>query len=125
MSENYLENEFAKFYIENGILYFHYKENVNIDLDAAKKIVTDRLNFQQDVEFPVFVDSRGIESVSRDARNYMAQYGSEKLSASALLINSPVQRIIGEFFLKINKPEIPYRLFTNKDKALEWLQDYK
>jgi hypothetical protein len=43
-------------------------------------------------------------------------------SADAYVANSLSQKIIGNFYLKLKKPNIPTRLFTNEKTALEWLK---
>ncbi len=46
------------------------------------------------------------------------------ITAIAMLINSPGSRIIGNFFLGINKPSVPTKLFNEKNKAIEWLKQF-
>jgi hypothetical protein len=45
-------------------------------------------------------------------------------SAAALLIGSPLTRAIGNFFMGLNKPLIPTRLFTSETEALAWLKGF-
>jgi hypothetical protein len=39
----------------------------------------------------------------------------------ALLVGSPVTRVIGNFFIGLNKPRWPVRLFRSESDALAWL----
>lgn len=39
----------------------------------------------------------------------------------ALVAKSPVERMIANFFLGLNKPQVPVRMFTDPDKARAWL----
>jgi hypothetical protein len=41
--------------------------------------------------------------------------------AFAILIDSSVSRVVGNFFLGINKPAVPTKLFTNEKEAVKWL----
>ncbi len=41
-----------------------------------------------------------------------------------LLIGSPVSRVIGNFFMGLNKPIYPTKLFTDPQKAIRWLQTF-
>lgn len=63
------------------------------------------------------------DSVKKDVRDYLA---SEELlsicKASALLVNSGISKAIGNLYLTFSKPRFPTKLFTNEQKALEWLQ---
>ena len=119
--EHYFENEFAEFWIDNGVLYFIYKNGVKINLEAAKKIVADRINMQKGVSYPVFCDMRGIKETDKAARDYLAKEGSTLVKAVGVLIESPVTRIMANFYMSINQPTTPTRMFTEKSQALEYL----
>jgi hypothetical protein len=74
---------------------------------------------------PVLVDLRRIKSMDRAARSYYA--GPETAStqtAAALLVGSPLSRAVGNFFLGLNKPLIPTRLFTSEPEAIAWLRGF-
>jgi hypothetical protein len=121
----FIENEFAKFWIEDGILYFVYKQGIKMNLEAAKRIVADRLKVQKGVSFPVFCDMKGVKDSDKPGRDYLAKEGSELVTAVAVMIDSPVTRIMLNFYLNINGPITPTRMFTEKDKALEYLATFK
>lgn len=74
---------------------------------------------------PALVDLRGIKSTTREAREF---YGSDDYAqvvcAAALVVDSPVSRVIGNFYLGLNKGVYPLKLFTNESHALEWLKGF-
>ena len=45
--------------------------------------------------------------------------------AVGILIESPVTRILTNFYLTISKPLTPTKLFTDKDEAIAYLESYK
>ena len=53
----------------------------------------------------------------------MAKEGAECITASALLVESALSRMIGNIFLTINKPDVPVKLFTNEQEAKKWLME--
>ena len=86
--------------------------------EAVKKIADK-------VKRPLFSDIRKCKSITHEARTHYAREEAGKdLSACALLIGSPIGRIIGNFFLRINKPIYPTRLYTSEHGAIEWLKRY-
>ncbi|MBC9795887.1 hypothetical protein IBL28_07915 [Sinomicrobium sp. FJxs] len=119
-----IENEYAKFWIDRNILFFVYKPNTIIDLKAAKIIVADRLKFQNERSFPVFCDIRGIKDVDKTARDYLAREGSTLTRAVSILVAPPVSHVILEFYLKVSKPNIPSKIFTDRQKALRFLETF-
>ena len=50
--------------------------------------------------------------------------GTKLFLAQAIIVDSPVSRLIGSFFLGLNKPPFPTKLFTSEADAVEWLKGY-
>jgi hypothetical protein len=74
----------------------------------------------------LLTDMRQIRSQDRAAREYYTRPENAKnLRAVALLIGSPMSRVIANFFLGFNKPIIPTRLFTSEIEAVAWLQEFQ
>lgn len=125
MKENYFENEFAEFWIENGIMFFIYKRGVKVNQRVAERVVSDRIKLQNGVAYPVFCDMTGIKDSDKAGRDYLAKEGSALVTAVAALIDSPVTKIMLNFYLNINRPITPTRMFTVKSEALAFLESYK
>jgi hypothetical protein len=71
------------------------------------------------------VDYRGIASQDRAARAWYASPNTGKhVCAVALLVGSPLSRIIGNFFMGLNKPPFPVRIFGDEAEALAWLTGF-
>lgn len=124
MNKPRFENDYATFWIEAGILYFVYKPNATINLDAAKQIVNDRINFQQQVDYPIFCDIRGIKSIDKAARDFLAKDGSSYTKGVAVIVDTPMTKIISNFYLGLNKPLAPTKMFTEQQEALNYLQQF-
>jgi hypothetical protein len=46
-------------------------------------------------------------------------------SACALLVGSAVSKVLANFFMGLNKPKKPTRMFTSQDEAIHWLEGYR
>ncbi|MYM56219.1 DUF7793 family protein [Thalassovita mangrovi] len=46
------------------------------------------------------------------------------VAASALVVSTPVSKVIGSFYIGINRPHHPIKLFTSETEAVEWLKQY-
>ena len=66
---------------------------------------------------PFLMDISRVRSLSRDARNHFAHSDGvrEIFSCVALVVGSPLSRAVGNFFIGLNKPGMPTRLFTSED----------
>lgn len=124
MIDNYHENEFALFWIQNDILYFEYKPNVVINLKAAQLVVADRILVQNEKAYPVLCDIRGIMDSDKAARDYLARSGSVLTKAVSLIGNDTVLLSIMSFYITINKPRVPTKFFTEELAALAFLETY-
>ena len=73
----------------------------------------------------VLVDMRGVRSQTREARQYFAGAEAEQATvAVALLIGSPVSRVLANFFLRFSTQRIPVALFTDEAAAIGWLMEH-
>ena len=74
---------------------------------------------------PILVDLRYLKSASYEARCYWAGEETAKtVSAVALWVDSPVSKVLGNFYLGLNRSSAPTKLFNDEDKALQWLEGY-
>jgi hypothetical protein len=112
-------------FLDDGILIIEFKVK-KFDLDAAKTTVVKRLEASKGVAYPVLIDAREVQSISKEARDYFASPdGVSMVKASALVLDSVMGKFLGNFFLTINKPKVPLKLFTDADSAREWLNQFK
>lgn len=110
---------------EHGILHASPDPGIHITRAGAKAAVDLGWVLQEQVVRPVIVDLRTIRSMDRDARAYYA--GPEvtaRTPAAALLVGNPLTRVIGNFFLGLNKAEHPLRLFADEAAAVAWCRTF-
>lgn len=111
---------------EDGIARTKVKAGSEVKLEHAKENSVVVNSFYIDRKFPLLIDSRGIKSISRDARNFFTTNGRKTNTlAFAIIIDSSISKVIGNFFLGINKPGVPTKLFLDESNALEWLSKLK
>lgn len=119
-----LKNELVSMELVNQILIGEIKSEL-VDLEVAKSAVKFRLEKFGDKFYPFLINIKTVKHVTKEAREYLASKdGCEKVSASAILINSAIASMVGNFFIKINKPLVPTKLFTDKTLAIQWLSNY-
>lgn len=65
-----------------------------------------------------------VRSVTRGARTFFASSPENMAVASkvAMVGASPIARVIGNFFLGLNRPPVPVRLFATDAEAIAWLK---
>lgn len=110
---------------DEGIVHAKLKPHVEVDRSDAEEAVRAIGSLCNSKKRPVFVDMTSIKFMSRDARIYFA--GPETAlvgAAAALLVRSPLAKAIGSFFMGLNRPLLPTRLFTSEAEALAWLRGF-
>lgn len=120
----FIENEYATYIINDGILHVEYK-NIKLDLSAAVNIVKDRLTLQEGRSIPVLCDIRKIRGINKTARIYLSIEGSSFVSAVAFIVETPVSNMFSRFYLHTSKPQIPTMAFHRIGDALIFLKKYK
>lgn len=93
-----------------------------IDLEHARENSQTVREISGDQVYPILVDIRKIRSISKEARDHFAMRDRKPgVIAIAMLVSSPLSRIIGNFFLGLNQPAVPTRMFTDRDMAERWI----
>ena len=109
----------------DGILRIITFPGVEDTIEDAKNNVATCARFTGDKQRPMLVDMRTLKAQSRDVRAYYTGPESQKIiCAAAVLVDSPISRIIGNFFLGFNKMDLPTKLFRSEDEALTWLKGF-
>lgn len=119
------DTNYVTMFVENGIFYMYYKRLELLEINIAKVIVQDRITFKKGISYPSLFDIREIKQSTKEARDYMANKGNDLVLASAVVVSSPVLRMMANFYIMVNKPKNPTRIFTDKDDAVEWLSQFK
>lgn len=118
------ENEIIIIHLENGILTGTFKKDF-LDLKTAEQSVKDRLSATEDKSYPVLIDIRNVRNTTKAARQFLAsEKGCKGITSGAILINSTLGSIIGNFFIHFDKPLIPTKLYTDEEDAKQWLKKY-
>jgi hypothetical protein len=109
--------------IEPGIIENYFRGDKTIEVDDIVELRKVNLRISDGKPYVVLVEAEDLISFSKETREFIASQEFMGITmAKALLFKSLAQRIIGNFYLHINKPHIKTRLFNDRAKALEWLR---
>ncbi|MBI1947159.1 MAG: STAS/SEC14 domain-containing protein [Deltaproteobacteria bacterium] len=110
---------------QDGLLHSVVKPGAHHTLEDAVANVEACRTLSPGRRRPLLVDIRQGPGVDRAARTYYAgPEGAGVATATALLVGSPTSRIVANFFLGLNRMQIPLRLFTDEEAAVAWLRGY-
>ena len=119
------ENEFIKFWLQDGILYSVFKKPTRVDFKMTKEIIDLRHKISDNEKQYWCFDITNFNFLSAEAMNYAEAYGQEYLHATAVIIRSHVAQFIFNTFSRFKKVMIPFQAFKDKNEAVEWLKMHK
>ncbi|HET6990441.1 MAG TPA: hypothetical protein VFJ43_03915 [Bacteroidia bacterium] len=110
---------------KRGFIISKVRPGAEIGLVEAKANTQTVIDISGGANYPILVDIREIKSVSKEARDHFSMRGRKpNVTAIAMLVNSPLSRIIGNFFLGLNKPTVPTQMFNSETDAIAWMIRY-
>lgn len=113
------------FWLAEPVLGLTIKGPCSLDTPDTEEIFIafDRLGVVAPT--PLLADIRALRGVSLGVRSHMSsERAGRYLSRVALVAHSPLTRTIGNFFMRLNRPPFPVRIFDGEDEALRWLVNH-
>jgi hypothetical protein len=108
-----------------GFVRATIRDGASFDLDDAKEAVAATWHVAGEQRRAVLVDMRGVRAQSRQAREYFDGVEAARiLRGVALLVGSPLSRVVGNFFVKIGEHRVPTRLFNDEADAETWVLEH-
>lgn len=109
----------------DGVARTYVKKGAVVTLDEAKENSEAVMSLEGE-KYPLLVNTCGIKSITKEARDHFAVNNrATKITAMAIVIDSPLTKTVGNFFMKFSKPSVPSKLFSTEETAIEWLNNYK
>ena len=108
---------------DDGIVRIIHVQGAEVTLADAQETMAAYLKLNRGKRRPLFVDTKTMRSLAREARHYYASEDAANVaSAVAIIVGTPVSQVLGNFYLGLSNPRLPTRLFSSEDQALEWLK---
>lgn len=119
-----LDNEYFSIELENGIIISTWKSTL-VDLTIAKKMLVSRLEILKGQQYPFLIKINSLKDLTKEARDFFAsEQGCEGVIAGAIYVNSVLENYIAAFFIMVNRPMRPTKIFNDEIKAKKWLAQY-
>ena len=126
MKAELIENDFCKQWMNEDMLCCVFQPYLDINASIIKKCVSDRVRLTAGKPYTMLAEVRYLKSFSSDAREYFAsREGSQDLLAIAFLVSTQIEKFMIRLFIELNRPPVPCHIFSNKDEAIEWLNQHK
>lgn len=109
---------------QKNILYYRVAQDQVVEEHEIKEMLKYVEEFMGGKRHYAVIDFGGNLSSSPEARKIYADapYINQWRIADAFLVNSLGVRIMANFFIKVTKPKVTTKLFTDENEAVKWLQ---
>jgi len=124
MPKKEIETEIADISIvTDNIIRITLKNEIIIDPEDVLELKSHCKKLMKDSKFGVLISTRDKFSINRDAwRVSVSERFDERTKAKAILIKNPVYLMLGKMSLKVDKPFVKTKFFSDEKKALKWLE---
>jgi hypothetical protein len=123
MKPQAIDTKYALYILEDGIMHITWHHGIAINIDIAKEMVEERIQQCNGKTKLILVDINGLVSIDTTSRKFLAsEHATIGVTAGALIVGSLISKLAGNVYITVDKPRLPMRLFTDKIKAIKWLQ---
>jgi hypothetical protein len=119
---NAIETDTAHYIMRpDGIVLQTIKPGMRQELKDAQQNMAAFHKIAAGEKCLLLVDLRESGPTGPGVREFYAQ-NTVHITASAMLIGSSLSQMIGNFFINLNRPTVPCKLFTSEQAAVAWLK---
>lgn len=110
--------------LESGILENHILPMAHIEESDIWAIKKANFSLTDGKPYCILVTAGHLSSISKEAKELTASKDfAQNTIAKAILVDSLGHKIVGNLYLKINKPFIKTKVFTSRELAVIWLRE--
>ena len=112
--------------LDNNIIYLKYKTDENFDLEDAILVNNHIYNLAEGKYYSVLIDGKGVYgNITNEARmHYVNDIKTKDIRlAEAIVLDNLPARIFARFYMTVNKPNNPVKIFSNNEDAMNWINE--
>jgi hypothetical protein len=122
----FLDTPYVHYELQRDLLIAKYKKDLKVNLDIAKEIIKERHEFTDHQPVVVLVYNQGVVRMDKKAREFLSSGdGVKGVIAAAIVVGSPFTSFMANFFVSVNKPKMPAKVFSDAEDAIKWLNKFR
>ena len=123
-SDEVVHPRFRMWLRPDGIVQQVWTHGVSLALEDAVASGVALAQVTGERKLPLLVDVHDAHGQDRAARLEFARRGTQ-VSAVAVIVGTPLSRMMGNIFVNVSTPVTPTQMFDNEASAVAWLQGFK
>ena len=109
----------------DGIMHIHIKDGADMQLTDAIQVIEAIGKIGNKQKFPVLIDCGEFASVDKEVRIFSASKEANIYTcADAVAYHSLAHKLLADFYVNHNKPQIPTKVFPDNESAIVWLKTF-
>lgn len=111
---------------DEGIMRIIFAKNITLTLPDMQEAYAlfDEFGFGHGRKKSRQLLTGGPFTVSREAREFAGKNGSDYFHAAAMVTGNVLMRYVINLFNALVKHDVPFKIFSNEEEALEWLRTF-
>lgn len=114
--------DYATLHYEEPIVHIVFQEGAQLGFPEMRRLIACAEKLSGKKPYFVFSDVRANVQVTREGKRVAKDINEAPLHlGSAILLNSNMLAMGINFFQDLGYPQFPFRAFTDKQEAIDWL----
>jgi hypothetical protein len=110
---------------ENGVGQMHFKDDIVMEIADQMEHLNGLIEITKKQPTPFIVTTGKRVIFSKEAReNAVLLEAMSPVNAMAVIVQNLAYRLVADFYLRFNQPKIPYKVFTDQEKAIDWCKQF-
>ncbi len=119
---NEIELPYASIKYEEPIVYFMYKEGAELGFPEIRELISCAEELSGRKPYLTFSDVRNNVNITNEGKRIVADLKNMPyFRGTAALVNNSLYKFAANFLNSFHKPQYPFRAFTSREEAIEWL----
>jgi|ERR1700722_5120428 len=115
-----MELEYVKMCYKAPIIHMTFSDGAELGIPEIRDLITYSETLSEKKPYVILSDVRVTMDVTHEGKRLAAK-ASPLHRGTAVLVKNTLYQYAVTLFSKFDKPEFPYRVFTDEQEALNWL----
>jgi hypothetical protein len=117
-----IELEYVTIRYKAPIVYLTFKPGAELGFPEIEELTSYAEKLSANKPYLVLSDARAHVKVTPEGKKHSADAKYSRLqNGTAVIVKNTIYQLAANFFIGIQKPEFPFSVFTEEQKAIDWL----
>jgi hypothetical protein len=119
---NEIHLKYVSIHYSEPIVYFVYKEGAELGFPEIRELISYAEQLSAKKPYVTFADVRVNLNITNEGKRVLQDMNNMPyFRGTAVLVKNSIHKFAVEVLNSFHKPAYPFRAFTSKEKAIEWL----